>query len=111
MNDRPDGPLGTALRVRIPSRWRRGAAWALALLPGAASWVVIEHFRREIGDTLETRRVFGLLALPFAYWLLEESRFHPGTLALLAPALVAGHWNLLLWLIATTSWRIGGFAP
>jgi hypothetical protein len=111
VDSRPDGRLGTALRVRVPSRRRRGAAWALALLPGAASWGVIEYFHREIGNTLEARRVFGLLALPFAYWLLEESRFHPKTLALLVPALVAGHWNLLLWLSVTTSWRIGGFAP
>lgn len=108
---RGGGPSRSAFRVRVPSRRRRFAAWALVFLPGVATWIARHHFYAEVDDMFGLQRVLGALAILLAWWLLEESRFRLRTLALVAPALLIEHWNALAWMFTITGWSIFGFAP
>jgi hypothetical protein len=107
----PGRPVATAFRVRVPSRLRRGLAWLGFLVTGGASWLLHKVFWMSAANTIETEQVLAAAALPFAWWLLEESRFRPRTLAAVVPAFVLGHWNVYLTFLAVTGWRIVGFAP
>lgn len=97
--------------MRVPSRRRRTAAWALVLIPGVVTWIARYRFYVEIDDMFGLQWVLGALAVLLAWWLLEESRFRLRTLALVAPVLLIEHWNALAWMFTITGWSIFGFAP
>jgi hypothetical protein len=86
-------------------------AWLGFFLTGGASWLLHKVFWMSAANTIETEQVLAAAALPFARWLLEESRFRPRPLAVVVPAFVLGHRNVYLTFLAVTGWRIVGFAP
>lgn len=107
----PGRPVPTGFRVRVPSRLRRGLAWLGFLVTGGASWLLHKVFWMSAANTIEMEQVLAAAALPLAWWLLEESRLRPRTLAVVVPAFVLGHWNVYLTFLALTGWRIVPFAP
>lgn len=106
-----DPPTSSALRVRVPSRRRRLVAWLAVLGWNGASWLVPRVFWLSAAASTEGRQVFAVAAIPITWWLLEETRFHPRTLAVAMPLFVIGHWSLLLTFLALNVWRVVGFGP
>lgn len=86
-------------------------AWAAVLGWNAASWLVPKVFWLSAAASTEGRQVFAVVAIPITWWLLEETRFHPGTLAVAMPAFVIGHWSLFRTFLALVVWSVVGFAP
>lgn len=107
----PGRLVPTAVRIRVPSRLRRGLAWLGFLVTGGASWLLHKVFWMSAANTMETAQVLAAVALPFAWWLLEESRLRPRALAAIVPVFVMGHWNAYLTFLALTAWRVAPFAP
>ena len=86
-------------------------AWAGVLGWNAASWLVPKVFWLSAAASTEGRQISAVAAIPITWWLLEETRFHPRTLAVAMPAFVLGHWGLFLMYLALTGWRVVGFGP
>lgn len=107
----PGRPIFSAFGIRVPNRRRRMVAWAAVLGWNAASWLVPKVFWLSAAASIEGRQVFAAATLPITWWLLEETRFRPRTLAVAMPAFVVGHWSLFLTFLALVAWRVVGFAP